>query len=157
MPKRSAGLILFRRLAGELQVLLVHPGGPYFARKDVGAWSIPKGEYTNGEDPQAVALREFEEETGVRPRGSLLTLGEVRQAGGKVVTAFALEADLDPGTIQSNLFTMEWPPRSGRLQSFPEVDRAGWFSLAEARCKILAGQVSLLDQLCKVVPTQARL
>src|SRR4029453_4161562 len=140
MPKRSAGLILFRRLAGELQVLLVHPGGPYFARKDVGAWSIPKGEYTQGEDRQAVALREFEEETGVRPRGPLLALGEVRQAGGKIVTAFALEGDLYPGTIKSNLFSLEWPPRSGRLESFPEVDRAGWFNLAEARCKILAGQ-----------------
>src|SRR3954467_12624172 len=122
MPKRSAGLILFRRLAGEIQVLLVHPGGPYFARKDAGAWSIPKGEYTRGEDPEAVALREFEEETGVRLIGPLLALGEGRQAGGKVVTAYAREGDLDPGTLCSNLFTLEWPPRSGRLQSFPEVD-----------------------------------
>src|SRR3954471_20684748 len=107
MPKRSAGLILFRRHTGQLQVLLVHPGGPYFAREDAGAWSIPKGEYSEGEDPQAVALREFEEETGVRPPGPLLALGEVRQAGGKVVTTFALEGDLDPDTIRSNLFTME--------------------------------------------------
>src|SRR5215210_430640 len=147
MPKRSAGLILFRRPAGQLEILLVHPGGPYFARKDAGAWSIPKGEYTDGEDPQAVALREFEQETGVRLSGPLLALGEVRQAGGKVVTDYAREGDLDPGTLRSNLFTLEWPPRSGRLQSFPEVDRAGWFTLAEARHKILAGQVPLLDRL----------
>jgi len=153
MPKRSAGLILFRRPAGQLEVLLVHPGGPYFARKDAGAWSIPKGEYTHGEDPQAVALREFEEETGVRLIGPLLALGEVRQAGGKVVTAYAREGDLEPGTLRSNLFTLEWPPRSGRLQSFPEVDRAGWFSLAEAHTKILAGQAPLLDRLSQVVMT----
>jgi predicted NUDIX family NTP pyrophosphohydrolase len=153
MPKRSAGLILFRRLAGEIQVLLVHPGGPYFARKDAGAWSIPKGEYTHGEDPEAVALREFEEETGVRPPGHLLALGEVRQAGGKEVTAFTLEGDLDPDTLRSNLFAMEWPPRSGRLQSFPEVDRAGWFSLAEARIKILPAQAPLLDRLSEAVST----
>ena len=153
MPKRSAGLILFRRPAGRLEILLVHPGGPYFARKDAGAWSIPKGEYTDGEDPQAVALREFEEETGVRLIGPLLALGAVRQAGGKLVTAYAREGDLDPGTLRSNLFTLEWPPRSGRLQSFPEVDRAGWFSLAEARAKILAGQAPLLDRLSQAVST----
>ena len=153
MPKRSAGLILFRRRAGQLQVLLVHPGGPYFAKKDAGAWSIPKGEYTDGEDPKAVALREFEEETGLQPTGHLLSLGEVRQAGGKVVTAFALEGDLDPDTLRSNLFAMEWPPRSGRLQSFPEVDRAGWFTVAEARTKILAGQAPLLNRLSEAVAT----
>jgi predicted NUDIX family NTP pyrophosphohydrolase len=153
MPKRSAGLILFRRPAGRLEILLVHPGGPYFARKDAGAWSIPKGEYTDGEDPQAVALREFEEETGVRLIGPLLALGAVRQAGGKLVTAYAREGDLDPGTLCSNLFTLEWPPRSGRLQSFPEVDRAGWFSLAEARSKMLAGQAPLLDRLSQAVST----
>src|SRR4051794_13137691 len=133
MPKRSAGLILFRRRAGQLEVLLVHPGGPYFARKDAGAWSIPKGEYTDGEDPKGVALREFEEETGLRLTGHPLSLSEVRQAGGKVVTAFAIGGDFDPDTLRSNLFAMEWPPRSGRFQSFPEVDRAGWFTLAEAR------------------------
>jgi predicted NUDIX family NTP pyrophosphohydrolase len=155
MPKRSAGLILFRRRTGQLEVLLVHPGGPYFVKKDAGAWSMPKGEYTAGEDPQAVALREFEEETGVRPSGPFLNLGEVRQAGGKVVTAFALEGGLDPDTIRSNLFTLEWPPRSGRIQSFPEVDRAGWFTLAEARHRILAGQVPLLDRLTEVVSGSA--
>jgi predicted NUDIX family NTP pyrophosphohydrolase len=151
MPKRSAGLILFRRRTDRLEVLLVHPGGPYFASRDAGAWSIPKGEYTAGEDPQAVAVRELKEETGVRPLGSLLALGDVRQAGGKVVTAFALEGDLDPDTIRSNLFRLEWPPRSGRLQSFPELDRAGWFTLAEARHRILARQVPLLDQLTEAV------
>ena len=151
MPKRSAGLILFRFRSRQLQVLLVHPGGPYFASKDAGAWSIPKGEYTEGEDPTAVALREFEEETGLRPSGPLLSLGDVRQAGGKVVTAFAVEGDLDPDTLRSNPFVMEWPPRSGRLQSFPEVDRAGWFTFAEARKKILAAQAPLLDRLSAAV------
>jgi predicted NUDIX family NTP pyrophosphohydrolase len=151
MPKRSAGLIALGHPAGRLQVLLVRPGGPYFAREDAGAWSIPKGEYSEGENPQAVALREFEEEAGVRPPGPFLALGEVRQAGGKVVTTFALEGDLDPDTIRSNLFTMEWPPRSGRLQSFPEVDRAGWFTVAEARHRNLPGQAPLLDRLSEAV------
>jgi predicted NUDIX family NTP pyrophosphohydrolase len=151
VPKRSAGLILYRHRSGDLQVLLVHPGGPYFAKKDAGAWSVPKGEYGDGEDPQAVALREFEEETGVRLSGPLLSLGEIRQAGGKRVTAFALAGDLNPATICSNRFEIEWPPRSGRRQSFPEIDEARWFTLDEARIRILAGQAPLLDRLRDVV------
>jgi predicted NUDIX family NTP pyrophosphohydrolase len=147
MPKRSAGLLLYRMRSGQVEVLLVHPGGPFFMKKDFGSWSIPKGEYADGEDPQAVSRREFEEETGVRPSGDPFLLEEVRQAGGKVVTAFALEGDLDPEAIRSNTFEMEWPPRSGRLQSFPEVDRAAWFTTDEARSKILAGQAPLLDRL----------
>jgi predicted NUDIX family NTP pyrophosphohydrolase len=151
MPKRSAGLMLFRRIAGRIEVLLVHPGGPFFARKDKGAWSIPKGEYEAGEEPRVAALREFEEETGHRPDGEPLFLGEIRQAGGKIVTAFALEGDLDPERIESNLFEIEWPPRSGRLASFPEIDRAAWFGVEEARTKILASQVPLLDRLTEAV------
>ncbi|WP_046866185.1 NUDIX domain-containing protein [Microvirga massiliensis] len=152
MPKRSAGLVLYRIRSSELQVLLVHPGGPYFAKKDAGAWSIPKGEYGDGEDPQAAALREFEEETGVRPSGSAVFIGEIRQSGGKRVMAFAVEGDLDPAIIRSNQFEMEWPPRSGRRQSFPEIDEARWFGLEEARIKILVGQAPLLDRLCETVP-----
>jgi predicted NUDIX family NTP pyrophosphohydrolase len=151
VAKRSAGLILFRRPRGELEVLLVHPGGPYFARKDAGAWSIPKGEYAEGEDPRTVACREFEEETGTPPTGDPFRVGEIHQAGGKIVTAFALEGDLDPDTVQANLFEIEWPPRSGRLQSFPEIDRAGWFVIDEAKTKILAGQSPLLDLLSEAL------
>lgn len=151
MPKRSAGLLLYRIRSGELEVLLVHPGGPFFSKKDTGVWSLPKGECTSGEDPQTVALREFEEETGVRPDGQPACLGEVRQAGGKVVIVFALEGDLDTRTTRSNSFEMEWPPRSGRRQSFPEVDQAAWFTLDEARRKILAGQLPLLDRLREAV------
>jgi predicted NUDIX family NTP pyrophosphohydrolase len=152
VPRRSAGLILYRIRSDALQVLLVHPGGPYFAKKDAGAWSIPKGEYGDDEDPQVAALREFEEETGVRPSGSAVFIGEIRQSGGKRVTAFAVEGDLDPAIIRSNQFEMEWPPRSGRRQSFPEIDEARWFSLAEAEIKILAGQAPLLDRLRETVP-----
>jgi len=139
---------LFKRDADELRVLLVHPGGPFWQKRDLGSWSIPKGEYVDGEDPRAVALREFEEETGVAPpAGDLLALGDVRQAGGKVVTAWAIEGDLDPETIVSNTFEMIWPPKSGKRQSFPEIDRAGWFTLAEAREKILDGQRPFLERL----------
>ena len=139
---------MFKRDADELRVLLVHPGGPFWKKRDLGSWSIPKGEYVDGEDPRAVALREFEEETGVTPpAGDLLALGDVRQAGGKVVTAWAIEGDLDPETIVSNTFEMIWPPKSGKRQSFPEIDRAGWFTLAEAREKILDGQRPFLERL----------
>jgi predicted NUDIX family NTP pyrophosphohydrolase len=149
MPKRSAGILLHRVRDGERQVLLVHPGGPYWARKDAGAWSIPKGEYGDGDDPRASALREFEEELGAPlPAGTeLAELGTVRQPGGKVITAFAAAGDLDPDAIRSNTFTIEWPPRSGRTQDFPEVDRAGWFGLAEAREKLNPAQAELLDRL----------
>jgi predicted NUDIX family NTP pyrophosphohydrolase len=149
--KRSAGILLHRRTAGgPIEVLLVNPGGPFWAKKDAGAWSIPKGEYEDGEDARAAAVREFAEELGAPvPDGELVDLGEVRQRSGKVVTAWALEGDADADAIRSNTFTIEWPPRSGRMQEFPEVDRAAWFALDEARERILPGQAPLLDRLAE--------
>src|SRR5690348_5104307 len=142
MPRRSAGIVLYRRAAGygELEVLLVHPGGPFWSRRDRGAWSIPKGEVDPGEEERACALRELAEETGTTfapSDGELRDLGEVRQRSGKVVAAWALEGDLDADAIVSVAFELEWPPRSGRMQSFPEVDRAAWLTLAAAREKLL--------------------
>jgi predicted NUDIX family NTP pyrophosphohydrolase len=152
VPKRSAGLLVYRRIDDGIEVLLVHPGGPFWAKKDDGAWSLPKGEYEPEEDPLAVALREFEEETGQPPldHSEVEWLGELRQPSGKVVSAWAVEGDLDPSEITSNTFEMEWPPRSGRTQEFPEVDRAGWFDLDGARRKILRGQVGFLDRLSEL-------
>ena len=149
MARRSAGIVLHRRGAdGAVEVLLVHPGGPFWARRDAGAWSIPKGEHGDDEEPLAAARREFAEELGIAaPDGEAAPLGEVRQRGGKLVAAWAVAGDLDPERIVSNRFELEWPPRSGRRQSFPEVDRAGWFPLAQAREKLLAGQLPLLDRL----------
>jgi predicted NUDIX family NTP pyrophosphohydrolase len=149
MPKPSAGLLVYRRVDGELHVLLVHPGGPFWAKKDDGAWSIPKGEYEPGEDPLAEAIREFGEELGVAPppADEAVSLGEVRQASGKRVSAWALEGDVVVEDVTSNTFTMEWPPRSGRMREFPEVDRAGWFDLATARRKLLKGQIAFVDRL----------
>jgi predicted NUDIX family NTP pyrophosphohydrolase len=149
VARRSAGILLHRVRDGEREVLLVHPGGPYWARKDAGAWSIPKGEYGDGDDPRATALREFEEELGAPlPAGTeRAELGTVRQPGGKVITAFAAAGDLDPDAIRSNTFTIEWPPRSGRTQDFPEVDRAGWFGLDQAREKLNPAQSELVDRL----------
>jgi predicted NUDIX family NTP pyrophosphohydrolase len=149
MPRRSAGIVLHRVRDGVPEVLLVHPGGPFWAKKDAGAWSIPKGEYEEGEDPRACALREFEEELGtpLPPGVELAELGTVKQSGGKVITAFGAAGDLDPDAIRSNTFTVEWPPRSGRMQEFPEVDRAGWFGLEQAREKLNPAQVELLDRL----------
>jgi predicted NUDIX family NTP pyrophosphohydrolase len=144
MPKQSAGLLLFRRAGSIIEVLLVHPGGPFWAKRDEGAWSIPKGEFAEGEDPLQAARREFEEETGRAISGDSLPLTPVRQAGGKVVHAWAIESDFDVSSLKSNTFSMEWPPRSGRHQEFPEIDRACWFSLEEARRKILKGQEPLL-------------
>jgi predicted NUDIX family NTP pyrophosphohydrolase len=147
MAKRSSGILLFRRSA-ELEVLLVHPGGPFWAKKDVGAWSIPKGEHDDAEEALACALREFEEETGTRPDdGELADLGTVKQKSGKVVQAYALEGDLDADAIRSNTFTIEWPPRSGRQSEFPEVDRAQWFTVEEARERINPAQAAFLDRL----------
>ena len=143
---------MFRRREGAIEVFLVHPGGPFWERKDLGAWSIPKGEYEEGEDPVAAARREFEEETGIRPEGDFIPLGNVSQPGGKVVAAWAFEGDCDPASITSNLFSVEWPPRSGKTEEYPEVDRAAWFSLTEARAKILKGQTGLLDELLKLAP-----
>ena len=147
MPPTSAGLLLFRTHEGRLEVFLVHPGGPFWRNKDLGAWSIPKGECKPGEDPLGAARREFHEETGFDVAGPFTALAPVRQAGGKTVQAWAAEADIDPARIVSNTFTMEWPPRSGRQQEFPEVDRAAWFPLEEARLRILPRQAPLLDQL----------
>jgi predicted NUDIX family NTP pyrophosphohydrolase len=148
MAQRSAGILLFRRGEPGVEVLLVHPGGPFFARRDDGAWSIPKGLHEDGEEPLAAARREFAEELGSPcPDGPALELGEVRQKNGKRVTAWAIEGDLDAGAITSNTFELEWPPRSGRRQEFPEVDRAGWFALDAARTKLLAAQAPLLDRL----------
>jgi predicted NUDIX family NTP pyrophosphohydrolase len=149
MPKLSAGLLLYRRTNRDVEVLLVHPGGPFWAKKDDGAWSIPKGEYEIGEDPFEVAIREFEEELGVAPppADDAVPLGELRQPSGKRVTAWALEGSVDVGEVHSNTFPMEWPPRSGRMQEVPEVDRADWFDLETARRKLLKGQVAFLDRL----------
>jgi len=153
--KRSAGMLLYRRSPG-LEVLLVHPGGPFWANKDSHAWSIPKGEYEDGEDPLAVARREFEEELGTPPpRGEMIELGELAQPSRKLVTAFATEGDFDPAALKSNRFEMEWPPRSGQMQSFPEVDRAEWFTPDQAREKILAGQRPFIDRLLERVEKRA--
>jgi predicted NUDIX family NTP pyrophosphohydrolase len=151
MPKRSAGLLVYRRSGDEIEVLLVHPGGPFWGRKDDGAWSVPKGEYEPGEEPLAVALREFEEELGAKPPDptGALPLGELRQPSGKVVSVWAVEGDLDVSDVRSNTFEMEWPPRSGRSHEFPEVDRAGWFGPDEARRKLLRGQIGFLDRLAE--------
>jgi predicted NUDIX family NTP pyrophosphohydrolase len=157
MPKRSAGLLMYRKSGAGLVVLLVHPGGPFWARKDLGAWSIPKGEYGPGEEPLAVARREFGEETGARLQGVFQPLGELVQPGGKRVIAWAVEGDLDPATLVSNTFELEWPPRSGRKQFFPEVDRAAWFSPAEARERILPGQRVLIDRLERLIADDGRM
>ncbi len=148
MAARSAGILLYRATADGPEVLLVHPGGPFWAKKDAGAWSIPKGELAAGEEPRAGAIREFAEELGSPPpEAEFVDLGESRQRGGKVVTAFAVEGDLDPGGVRSNTFELEWPPRSGRRREFPEIDRAGWFPLDQAREKLLAAQAVFIDRL----------
>ena len=146
MPKKSAGLLLFRR-RDRLEVLLVHPGGPLWARKDEGAWSIPKGEIDADEDPLAAARREFEEELGSPVDGEFVKLTPIRQASGKWVDAWALESDFDTTTFKPGTFSMEWPPKSGRREDFPEVDRVEWFTIDEAKQKINRGQLALLDQL----------
>jgi predicted NUDIX family NTP pyrophosphohydrolase len=148
MAKRSAGILLHRRAGDALEVLLVHPGGPFWAKKDAGAWSIPKGEHDEDEDALAAALREFQEETGTAlPPGALTDLGAVKQRAGKVVQAWGAEGDLDADRVSSNTFTLEWPPRSGRMREFPEVDRAAWFGIAEARERINPAQAAFLDRL----------
>jgi predicted NUDIX family NTP pyrophosphohydrolase len=151
----SAGIVLYRSGPGGIEVLLVHPGGPLWARKDLGAWSIPKGEVEQGEDLLAAARREFEEETGFPASGAAAALGSVRQRGGKVVHAWAVRGDADPARLRSNTFEMEWPPRSGKRQEFPEVDRAAWFDLAEAQRRILRAQAKLLDRLAAALSTPA--
>jgi predicted NUDIX family NTP pyrophosphohydrolase len=155
MPrKQSAGLLLFRRRSGVVEVLLVHPGGPLWARKDEGAWSIPKGEVEENEDVLAAARREVAEETGANPPGPFIALSPVRQTGGKIVHVWAAESDFDPASLTSNLFEMEWPPKSGKHRSFPEVDRASWFDLETATRKILPSQAIVLQHLAERI-TQA--
>jgi predicted NUDIX family NTP pyrophosphohydrolase len=153
MPRTSAGVLLYRRRAGTLEVLLVHPGGPFWQRKDDGAWSIPKGEFDATEPAEAAARREFEEETGMALTLPLVALPPVRQPGGKVVHAFAAEGDVDAAAIRSNTFEMEWPPRSGRRRAFPEVDRGAWFDVATALRKINAGQRAIVEALWQRLAT----
>jgi predicted NUDIX family NTP pyrophosphohydrolase len=157
MPTRSAGILLYRRRGDRLEVLLVHPGGPFWALRDAGAWSIPKGEFEPGEDALSAARREFAEELGVTlPDGPLEDLGEVRQKSGKLVHAWALEGDLDAGAVSSNTFELEWPPRSGRKIDVPEVDRAEWFAPEDAQEKINPAQAQLLDRLAEVAGRATR-
>lgn len=147
MPKQAAGILLYRRRASGLEVLLAHPGGPLWARKDLGAWTLPKGQFTGAELPLDAAKREFEEEMGSAPAGEFQPLGTVKQPSGKVIHAWAAESDFNTATVKSNLFELEWPPKSGRFAEFPEVDRAQWFSIEEARVKIIKGQQPFLERL----------
>ncbi len=147
MPRLSAGLLMYRVRNGRIEVLLAHPGGPYFAIKDDGAWTIPKGEPDGNEDLLITAQREFEEETGIRPSGTFVPLKPIQQKGGKVVHAWAFQGGCDPANIKSNTFVIEWPPKSGKQQEFPEIDRADWFDLTTARKKIKAGQEGLIEEL----------
>ncbi len=147
MGKRAAGILLYRGKGSSLEVLLIHPGGPYWANKDDQAWSIPKGEFLDNEDPLTAAQREFQEETGFSLQGPFISIGSIRQSSGKVVQAWAVEGNLDASAIQSNSFRLEWPPRSGKYQDFPEADRGDWFSLTQARKKILKVQLPFLANL----------
>jgi len=156
MPRRSAGLLMFRRRGGGIELLLIHPGGPFWTNKDLGAWSIPKGECEESEEPLAAAQREFREETGWPATAPFLPLGSIKQRSGKVVIAWAFEGDHDPATLTSNTFEMEWPRNSRRMQSFPEADRAAWFEPAEARRRILESQAGLIDELERVLAAQAK-
>jgi predicted NUDIX family NTP pyrophosphohydrolase len=151
MPKSSAGLLLYRKQGPALEVFLVHPGGPFWRNKDAGAWSIPKGEIADNEDRLLAAQREFEEETGSRPSGPFLALAPVKQKSGKLVHAWAFEGDLDPAAIRSNVFTLEWPPKSGKQVEFPEVDKAAFFDLDTAKQKIIPAQAALLAELEKLL------
>ncbi|MBF2027454.1 MAG: NUDIX domain-containing protein [Oscillatoriales cyanobacterium C42_A2020_001] len=147
MGRKSAGLLMYRQLAGVLEVFLIHPGGPFWAKKDFGCWSIPKGECLENEEPFDAARREFQEETGIIPTGEFVELTEIKQTGGKRVKAWAFAGDCDPTKIKSNTFLLEFPPRSGKFQSFPEVDRAAWFTVEDAKTRIVKGQIALLDEL----------
>ena len=156
MSKKSAGILMYKGSADDLHFLLVHPGGPFWAKKDLGAWSIPKGEYLEAEDALAEAIREFQEEIGFVPVGEFLALGELAQPSRKIVKAWAVEGDFDPGALKSNQFEIEWPPRSGRKKSFPEVDRAEWFAPVQARTKILKGQSGFIDRAIAAIGSPAR-
>ena len=155
MAKTSAGILMYRRCKGLLEVLLVHPGGPFWAKKDAGSWSIPKGEYGPGEEPLDVAKREFEEETGFKVVGEFHPLRALKQPSGKLVDAWTLEGDCDASAIKSNTFSMEWPPHSGKQQEFPEVDRAGWFNIEHAKEKILKGQTGFIEELLEILGMDA--
>jgi predicted NUDIX family NTP pyrophosphohydrolase len=150
MAKQAAGILLFRRGTAGIEVLLAHPGGPLWARKDYGSWTIPKGQFTDGELPLDAAKREFEEEMGTAPSGDFQPLGTLKQPSGKIIHVWAAESNFDAASVKSNLFSMEWPPKSGRMGEFPEVDRAGWFSIDQARIKILKGQAPFLDRLLEM-------
>ncbi|WEA01329.1 NUDIX domain-containing protein [Mucilaginibacter sp. SJ] len=150
MPKQSAGILLYRKAAPGLQVFLVHPGGPFFKNKDEGSWSVPKGEYLPDEDPLMAAKREFQEETGHEITGNFIALSPVKQKGGKMVSAWAVEGDINPENIKSNTFEIEWPPRSGKKQTFNEIDRAEWFDMATAKIKINPAQAALIDELAAI-------
>jgi len=149
--KTSAGILLYRRSPAGIEVFLVHPGGPFWAKRDLGSWTVPKGEVNSDENLLQAAKREFHEETGARVDGEFVELAPVRQPSGKVVHAWAVEGDVDAAAITSNTFSIEWPPKSGKTREFPEIDRGGWFALAEAREKLLPGQVPLLDQLIRII------
>lgn len=156
MAHESAGLLMFRKHDGRLQVLLVHPGGPFWAKKDYGAWSVPKGEVSAGEDALSTAKREFEEETGIAPSGEFLPLGAIKQKGGKIVEAWAFEGNCDPRAIKSNTFVLEWPPRSGKTREFPEIDRAGFFDIEEAERRINAAQAAFLSKLANALADRSQ-
>jgi len=151
MTKQSAGILLYKKSAGELFVFLVHPGGPFFAKKDLGAWSIPKGEFSEGEEPLTAARREFYEETGVQIDGPFMELSPIKLKSGKMIFAWACEGDLDTAKIKSNTFDLEWPPKSGRIQSFPEIDKGDWFPTAVAKTKINERQSAFIDQLIEII------
>ena len=150
MSERSAGILLFRMREGKLEVMLVHPGGPFWAKKDAGAWSIPKGLYGEDEDPVVAAKREFKEETGAEVEGNLIELGELRQPRKKIVKVWAVERDFDEKNIVSNTFKLEWPKNSGKVREYPEIDKAGWFAVDEAKKKILKGQLGFIDRLLEI-------
>jgi len=154
MPKKSAGLLLYRKVRGSMEVFLVHPGGPFWANRDEGAWSIPKGEFDAGEDPLDAAKREFQEETGLVAEGDFQPLKPIRQKSGKIVYSWAVHLDLDATGVKSNTFSMEWPPGSDRMREFPEIDRAGWFKIELARRKILKTQLDLIEQLERAVASR---
>ena len=155
MPKLSAGIVLYRTQQGELELFLVHPGGPFWAKKDIGSWSFPKGEHGEREDALEAAKREFKEETGFdAPAGDLVSLGEVKY-GNKILSSWALQGNVDARRVRSNMFTIEWPPKTGKKQEFPEVDRAGWFTPPHAKQKLVKGQVELVDRLCEQLGVSA--
>jgi predicted NUDIX family NTP pyrophosphohydrolase len=151
MPRQSAGILLFRLTGKSPEFLLVHPGGPFWAKKDIHSWSVPKGEVDEGEEYEAAAKREFMEETGTLPEGELIPLTPVQQKGGKIVYCFACNCDIDPLSIRSNSFEIEWPPRSGKKQSFPEIDRAAWFDASTAREKIIEAQAAFIDEILQEI------